>query len=129
MQDVFFRLTPTKPVTPKAPFNRLFQIVRNPVIDQNRKQSKVKKQLGGSGVDTILSNSSPEASLSGTLTPSQIDASLAELPERTSHAFELQRLHGVLQKEITTALGVSNTLVHLIICDALLDNDKSVNTK
>ena len=127
VQDAFFRLSSARPVTPKAQLSYLFQIVRNLSIDHYRKQSQVKKRHGGSDVDTILGNSSPEASYSDTQTLNQINAALAELPKRTRYAFERHRLHGISQKEIAIELNVSNTLVHFMIRDALLHCNKSVN--
>lgn len=129
VQDAFFRITSGKPVTPNAQLGYLFQIVRNLSIDHYRKQSKVKKQHDDSDFETILINSSPEANWNVTQTLSQIDSALAELPERTRYAFERHRIHGIPQKVIATELGVSNSLVHFMIRDALLHCNKSVNTK
>ena len=129
VQDAFFRLSSARPIAPKAQLSYLFQIVRNLSIDHYRKQSKIKKHHDGSDVDTIHSDSSPEASCSDTQTLSQINSALAELPERTRYAFERHRLHGISQKEIAIELGVSNTLVHFMIRDALLHCNKSVNTE
>ena len=131
VQDAFFRLSSATPVAlvPKAQLSYLFQVVRNLSVDHYRKQSQIKKHHDDSNVDASLSNSSPEASCSDTQTLNQIDTALAELPERTRYAFERHRLHGVSQKEIAIELGVSNTLVHFMIRDALLHCNKSVNTE
>ena len=131
VQDAFFRLSSARPVTPvpKAQLSYLFQIVRNLSIDYYRKQAQIKKHHDDSDVNAILSNNSPEASCSDAQILNQIDAALAELPERTRYAFEQNRFHGISQKEIAIELGVSNTLVHFMIRDALLHCNKSVDTE
>ncbi len=42
------------------------------------------------------------------------------MPERTRRAFEMYRIHGMKQKEIGEALGVSTTLVNYMLRDAML---------
>ncbi|MNT67621.1 extracytoplasmic-function sigma-70 factor [compost metagenome] len=49
-----------------------------------------------------------------------IAGALAELPERTRRAFEMHRIHGMKQKDIAQALGVSTALVNGMIRDAML---------
>lgn len=129
VQDTFLKLSSATPAVPapKAQLSYLFQVVRNLSVDHYRKRSQITKYHDDSDVDATLSNSSPEATYSDTETLNQIDAALAELPERTRYAFERHRLHGISQKEIAIELSVSNTLVHFMIRDALLHCNKSVN--
>lgn len=50
----------------------------------------------------------------------RITCVLADLPQRTRYAFEMCRIHGMKQKDIATALGVSPALVNSMIRDAML---------
>ncbi|MNE36684.1 extracytoplasmic-function sigma-70 factor [compost metagenome] len=50
----------------------------------------------------------------------RVSGALADLPERTRYAFEMCRIHGMKQKDIAKALGVSPPLVHAMIREALL---------
>jgi len=103
------------------PVGYLFRIVRNLALDWARRL-RLEGRLGA-----------PETAIEATPTdrPSPEDealhkdelrivrAALAELPERTRHALELHRFGGLKLKEIAERLGISTTLAHGLVFQAL----------
>lgn len=123
VQDAFFRVNAAPQITSsiKAQLSYLFQIVRNLAIDHYRKQAVELRYSGTEeeGMNVVVANASPEHTHINLAALEHIADVLNELPERTRCAFEMYRLHGVPQKDIAKAFGVSPTLVNFMIRDAL----------
>lgn len=123
VQDAFFRLQPAPLTTTsfKVQLSYIFQIVRNLAIDHYRKHA-VEQRFSGPEEEALsvpIHGSSPETLHINQAALKQVADALTKLPNRTRYAFEMYRLHGVPQKEIAKELGVSPTLVNLMIRDAL----------
>lgn len=108
----------------------LNRVVRNLSIDHYRRR-QFEEHLISQETDCdeapTASGDTPEALISDQQILERVAVALADLPERTRHAFELSRIHGMKQNEIARALGVSPALVSTMIRDALLHcRDKAI---
>ena len=122
VQDAFFRLPGAPQIASsfKVQLSYLLQIVRNLAIDHYRKQAMELRHSGSEeeGRNVVLHDAPLETTHIHLATLEHIADALGQLPQRTRYAFEMYRLHGVLQKDIAKELGVSPTLVNFMIRDA-----------
>jgi RNA polymerase sigma-70 factor (ECF subfamily) len=93
------------------------RMIRNLAIDHVRRRGLEWRLLApesaGEEVEAPCSNPCGQLEICDTLRI--VFAALDELPPRTRHIFERNRLHGIAQKEIARELNVSATLVNLIV--------------
>ncbi|MND47070.1 putative RNA polymerase sigma factor FecI [compost metagenome] len=114
--------TPDLAGTIRSQASYLNRVVRNLSIDHYRRRA-LEERLIGDETDieaSICESASPEELVSDQQMLELIAGALAELPERTRRAFEMHRIHGMKQKDIAQALGVSTALVNGMIRDAML---------
>ncbi|MDD2058579.1 RNA polymerase factor sigma-70 [Pseudomonas sp. GD03860] len=101
----------------------LTRVVRNLSIDHYRRR-QFEERLISQDTDSyeapVVHAETPEALVSDQQLLERVSGALADLPERTRYAFEMCRIHGMKQKDIAKALGVSPPLVHAMIREALL---------
>lgn len=101
----------------------LTRVVRNLSIDHYRRR-QFEERLISQDTDSyeapVHHAETPEALVSDQQLLERVSGALADLPERTRYAFEMCRIHGMKQKDIAKALGVSPPLVHAMIREALL---------
>lgn len=98
-------------------------MVRNLSIDHYRRRMLEERLIcEETEVDaTAIGHSdTPEERVSDQQILERIAEVMAQMPERTRRAFEMYRIHGMKQKDIASALGVSTTLVNYMIRDAML---------
>ena len=105
----------------RHPASYLYRIVRNLALDLTRRYATEKAQPGGDDILAELpsSTASPEREVSGQNELDAISRALDELPERTRLAFEMNRLGGFTLQQVAAHLGVSTSLVHQLVHDAL----------
>ncbi len=122
VQDTFVKIDQMSvPSDLRKPESYLHRLVRNLALDKIRrltleKQHHADEEAGANEPSPI---GSPEKKVSDMGDLQIVTQALDELPERTRRAFEMHRLHGLTQKQIAEALGVSPTLVNFMIRDAL----------
>ncbi|WP_334191936.1 RNA polymerase sigma factor [Pararhodobacter sp.] len=123
MQDAFLRLLSAPPRRAEGrdnPRGYLFRIARNLLIDRVRREGRL-PVIGldltdlGQLPDTAPN---PEAALYQQERLDRIAAALAEMPERTRHAFALHRLHGATMAEVAAEMGISTSRAWGLIHEA-----------
>lgn len=123
VHDAYMKLdTPDLAGTIRSQASYLNRVVRNLSIDHYRRRALEERLIGDeTDIEASISESaSPEELVSDQQMLELIAGALAELPERTRRAFEMHRIHGMKQKDIAQALGVSTALVNGMIRDAML---------
>ncbi|MFS2156105.1 RNA polymerase factor sigma-70 [Pseudomonas sp. Pseusp122] len=101
----------------------LTRVVRNLSIDYYRRRQFEDRLISHDAVSNDAPAhlaESPESLVSDQQVLERVSSALANLPERTRYAFEMCRIHGMKQKDIARILGVSPSLVHAMISEALL---------
>jgi RNA polymerase sigma-70 factor (ECF subfamily) len=99
------------------------RVVRNLSIDHyRRRQLEDRLMCREQEPDDTLERSTgtPEDLVSDQQALERIACALNDLPERTRHVFEMCRVHGMKQKDIADALGISPALVSALIHEAVL---------
>lgn len=105
------------------PLGYLYRIVRNLALDGRRRQAHEDRFL--SPADSVdLSQAaearpSPETEAVDRAELQLVMDALAELPERTRRALEMHRFGGLRLREIADRLGISVTLAHALVADAV----------
>jgi RNA polymerase sigma-70 factor (ECF subfamily) len=103
------------------PVAYLYRIVRNLAADWSRRRST--EGVGGQSaeaIDSVVAASpSPEHELIYRQQVRLLAEALAELPERTQIAFAMHRLDGYTLQVIADQLGISVTLAHQLVRNAL----------
>jgi RNA polymerase sigma factor (sigma-70 family) len=102
------------------PVGYLYRIVRNLALDWARRLSTERRSVSDHAVfdpAALAPSAEHEALYRDELR--LIAETLAELPERTRIAFEMRRLGGCTLREIADELGISVTLAHQLVRDAL----------
>ena len=103
------------------PVGYLYRIVRNLAFDLNRRVSLENRHT--------TRDDAPDEHMSSAPSPEQqalhldelrkLQHALTRLPERTRQAFILHRLQGMTFQQIGTQLGISVSLAHQLVRDAL----------
>jgi len=102
------------------PASYLYRIVRNLAVDWARHLA-VEGPRAEPGVLEALPAAapSPERAALDRDAVRRVAAALDELPARTRQAFELHRLAGLTLQAVAARLGISLSLAHLLVRDAL----------
>lgn len=122
VQDAYIRLLDSgRRAAVRQPAAYLYRTVRNLAVDRARRLALEARY--GANEDVPLSASASEPSPEGTAVArnllSTIERALGELPERTRMVFEMHRLGGYSQQEVADSLGISVSLVAMLVRDAL----------
>ena len=121
VQEAWFRFASLREREEIAqPVGYLYRIVRNLAVDWARRLSTERRSVG----DPALFN---PASLAPSVEHEAlyrdelrlVAEALAELPERMRIAFEMRRLGGCTLRQIADELGISVTLAHQLVREAL----------
>lgn len=130
VQEVYIRFaTAGETGTVDNPISYLYRIVRNLSIDTFRRESR---QMPGLIPDEMFAEipsdtPSPERVLEGRRRLSDLEAAIAQLPERTRRIFILHRLQGRTYEEIADELGISKSTVQKHLTQALAHAMKKIN--
>jgi RNA polymerase sigma-70 factor (ECF subfamily) len=93
------------------------RMVRNLAIDHIRRRTFETRffvaEAAGAEIEAPCGNPCLHLEICDTLR--SVLAALDELPPRTKRVFELNRLHGIAQKDIAREMNVSTTLVNLMV--------------
>jgi RNA polymerase sigma-70 factor (ECF subfamily) len=105
------------------PLGYLYRIVRNLALDGQRRQAYESRTFPlASGTDLgrmAESRPSPETEAVDRSQLEVVMEALAELPERTRLALEMHRFGGLKLREIADRLGISITLAHGLVAEAV----------
>lgn len=102
----------------------LNRVVRNLSIDHYRRRALEERLLQNElNACTEQDNlaGTPEDLVADRQILERIAQVVAQMPWRTRQVFEMHRIHGMTQREIAQALGVSTALVNSILREAMLD--------
>ena len=104
----------------QSPAAYLFRMVRNLSIDCVRRRSRERSltEVEEDGTQLAAPCPCPETTMARCQALRIVMSALQELPERTSHAFQMHRIDGVSQRDIASQLHVSPTLVNFMVRDA-----------
>ena len=98
----------------------LFRIVRNLAVDWVRSRRRDRGQVDAEEMERVPAPAAdPERAALHREELRIVAAALDELPERTRIAFEMHRLGGHTFHEIAGRLGISVSLAHKLVHDAL----------
>ncbi|WP_454019545.1 RNA polymerase factor sigma-70 [Azospirillum sp. Marseille-Q6669] len=130
VQDAFLKLLGTESTSSiRAKAGYLMMVVRNLAIDHYRRKGLESRLMAAEEEGQAVSTpeaASPESVNVNRQLLQTLESALADLPERTRYAFEMHRIHGHSQKDIAETLGVSPTLVNVMIRDALVHCRKAM---
>ncbi|TBU97179.1 sigma-70 family RNA polymerase sigma factor [Phytopseudomonas dryadis] len=103
------------------PVGYLYRIVRNLALDLNRRLTLEKCQPDGDQMldELAAPTPSPEREALYRDELRVLQEALAQLPERTRSAFHMHRLLGLTFQDIAARLGISVSLAHQLVRDAL----------
>jgi RNA polymerase sigma-70 factor (ECF subfamily) len=105
------------------PVGYLYRIVRNLAFDGARRLSledrHVRRGAERAAAAVAEDKPSPESELIARQELERVLAAVAELPERTRRAFEMHRLGGLKLKEIAERLGISTSMAHVLVVEAV----------
>jgi RNA polymerase sigma-70 factor (ECF subfamily) len=105
------------------PLGYLYRIVRNLALDGRRRQAHESRYVSSEAEVDISQAAeerpSPEAQAGDRAELQVVLDALAELPERTRRALEMHHFEGCKLKEIADRLGISVTLAHGLVCEAV----------
>jgi RNA polymerase sigma factor (sigma-70 family) len=106
----------------RQPLAYLYRIVRNTALDCVRRLSAESRRDEAQAVMTGTEPlaPSPEEEALGRDHLRLVEAALAELPDRSRKAFELQRFEGLTSQEIGARLGVSSATAHRLARTAMV---------
>ncbi len=123
VQEAYLRFSAIGTDKPEIlkPVPYLYQIVRRLAFDWVQSHSRERPGTVSSDFfeETASPNPSPEHSAAYRQELAQVIDALAELPERTRIAFEMNRLGGYKLQDIARELGISVTLAHQLVHRAL----------
>jgi len=122
LQDAWIRLSDCERLGAiQRPLCYCCQVVRNLALDHCRRQTlESSYRWYDIEVETIelRAAASPQKSLQDYEVLCAIDRELSKLPERTRHAHELYRIHGLTQRQIAERLDCALGLVNALLADA-----------
>jgi RNA polymerase sigma-70 factor (ECF subfamily) len=104
------------------PIGFLYRIVRNLAVDGRRRlgrEERVVQPDSAAAAAVADDQPSPEAEAAAREELRRLKEALAELPERTRIALEMRRFGGCKLREIAARLGVSVTVAHEIVAEAI----------
>ncbi len=105
------------------PLGYLYRIVRNLALDGRRRQAHESRYVSAADevdvIETVENRPSPEVEAADRAELQAMLEALAELPERTRRALELHHFEGYKLREIAERLGISVTLAHVLVADAV----------
>ncbi|MEN0108713.1 MAG: sigma-70 family RNA polymerase sigma factor [Pseudomonas sp.] len=124
VHDAFLKLDTPQP-TPgiRSQASYLNRVVRNLSIDHYRRQvleDRLLQQEQSSDEAFTNASATPEELVADRQILQRIAEAMQTMPERTRQVFEMHRIHGMKQREIAQALGISAALVNSLLRDALL---------
>jgi RNA polymerase sigma factor (sigma-70 family) len=112
------------------PVGYLYRIVHNLAFDGLRRLSLEGRYIRRDGeqaaIEVAEKRPSPEAELIARQELARVLAALAELPERTRLAFEMHRFGGLKLKEIAARLGLSTSMAHVLVVEAVRHCQRSL---
>lgn len=122
-QDTFLRVLASPPAETSGNHNPrayLYQVSRSLSVNHARRERLIRTtDLDGEEAARIADPApSAEAAVYSRQYLAQVEQALAELPERTRRAFEMNRLEGRTIAEIAGELGLSTTRTWTLIHDA-----------
>lgn len=115
VQEAYLRLMSSPPIAVAKPVAYLSQIVRNLATDWLRHAAWERPEPEKEDDISTRSELTPERIASDRAELSLLAAALSELPERTRHVFELNRLQGYTLEEIKREVGISVTVAHDLV--------------
>lgn len=103
------------------PVGYLYRIVRNLAFDLNRRLTLENRHPASEDELQGLpsENPSPECEALYRDELQRLQDAMTRLPERSRQAFVMHRLHGMTFKDIALRLGISTSLAHQLVRDAL----------
>lgn len=103
------------------PVGYLYRIVRNLAFDLNRRLNLENRHPASEDELQSLPSEKPSPECEALYRDElqQLQNALAQLPERSRQAFVMHRLHGMTFKDIAQRLGISLSLAHQLVRDAL----------
>jgi len=103
------------------PVGYLYRIVRNLSFDLNRRVTLENRHTSRDELldEHVSHTPSPEQEALHLDELRKLQHALSRLPERTRRAFTLHRLQGLTFQHISTELGISVSLAHQLVRDAL----------
>ena len=112
-QDVFVKLSGVTATIPDVRHGRayLFRMAGNLAIDHGRTEARRAEILTGSQVLFEDAQPGPDEIATSRNQLRQVEAALAELPERCREVLYLSQVEGLRHKEIAERLGVSVSLI------------------
>lgn len=117
----------------REPLSYLYRIVRNLAVDGLRRVIRedgiIQRDAEGLVVQAADAQPSPEAEAVARAELRVLMQAMAELPERTRIALEMQRFGGYKLKDIAAHLGVSTTVVHYLIAEGIAHCRRRVRPK
>jgi RNA polymerase sigma-70 factor (ECF subfamily) len=112
------------------PVGYLYRIVHNLAFDGVRRLSLEGRHIRRGADPAVLEvaeeRPSPEAELIARQELERVLAAIAELPERTRLAFEMHRFGGLKLKEIARRLGISTSMAHVLVVEAVRHCQRSL---
>lgn len=122
VQDAYVRLAEGGAATDvRHPPAYLFRLVRNLAVDRLRRSALEARHGAGEAVPESAAavEPSPEDAALARESLRRLEAALTELPERTRLVFEMSRVGGLTSEQIAARLGISVSLVYLLLRDAM----------
>lgn len=121
VQEAWLRFCAHPDAQLHQPLGYLYRIVRNLSLDQQRHhQISAQAPEGNELLDTLESETaSPEESVIQQGQLACLQQALEKLPLRSQQAFIMHRLHGLTFQQIAQQLGISSSLAHQLVRDAL----------
>jgi RNA polymerase sigma factor (sigma-70 family) len=122
VQDVYLRLTQsTAEAEIRQPASYLFRLVRNLAVDRARRLALERRYGANEPVrlSAPAADPSPEDALVARELLRGLEQALAELPDRTRLAFEMNRVGGYSVEHVSRTLGISTSLTYLLLRDAM----------
>ena len=124
VHDAYLKLdTPERSPAIRSQASYLNRVDRNLSIDHYRRQALEDRLLQDelhADAEPAHHVATPEELVADRQLLERIAEVMAQMPERTRKVFEMHRIHGMKQREIAQALGISSGLVNSILREAML---------
>lgn len=120
VHDACLKALATAPHDVLEPLPYALRMVRNMAIDRYRRAA-LEGRIFDSDNDALAApaTGTPERAAIERQQLRRVAGVLASLPERTRRVFEMCRLEGHSQRDIAESFGISPTMVHLLLRDAV----------